>query len=206
VTLAPLTRPTSGEGVGADGHRDGGLVHGDQRQRTRVVRVGQRLADHDVRDAGDGDDVARPGLLGGLALQRLGHQQLGDLHPLDLAVALDPGDLLALADGALVHPAQRDAAEEVRRVQVRHVRLKRGALVVRRRRDGLQDRLEQRLQVRAVRHGAVARPLQRGLSIAGARVDDRELDLLLGRVEIEEELVSLVDDLGDARVGPGRSC
>jgi hypothetical protein len=33
------------------------------------------------------------------------------------------------------------------------------------------------------------------------RVDDRELDLLCGRVEIEEELVDLVHDLFDACVG-----
>ena len=33
-------------------------------------------------------------------------------------------------------------------------------------------------------------------------VDDRELDLALVRVEVEEELVHLVDDLGDARVEP----
>ena len=33
-------------------------------------------------------------------------------------------------------------------------------------------------------------------------VDDRELDLLLVGVEVEEQLVDLVDHLGDARVGP----
>ena len=43
-----------------------------------------------------------------------------------------------------------------------------------------------------------------GPGVPGARVavDDRELDLALVRVEVEEELVHLVDDLGDARVGP----
>ena len=35
---------------------------------------------------------------------------------------------------------------------------------------------------------------------ARVRVDDRELDLLLVGVEVEEQLVDLVDDLGDARV------
>ncbi len=37
---------------------------------------------------------------------------------------------------------------------------------------------------------------------AGVAVDDRELDLALVGVEVEEELVHLVHDLGDARVGP----
>ena len=35
----------------------------------------------------------------------------------------------------------------------------------------------------------------------GVAVDDRELDLALVRVEVEEELVDLVHDLLDARVG-----
>jgi hypothetical protein len=40
-------------------------------------------------------------------------------------------------------------------------------------------------------------PALPGLRVA---VDDRELDLRLVGVEVEEQLVDLVDDLGDARV------
>jgi hypothetical protein len=36
----------------------------------------------------------------------------------------------------------------------------------------------------------------------GDAVDDREVDLVLVGVEVEEQLVDLVDDLGDAGVGP----
>ena len=46
-------------GVDADGHRDARLVDRDDRQRPRVVGVGDRLADRDLRDARDRDDVAR---------------------------------------------------------------------------------------------------------------------------------------------------
>ena len=72
--LGVLGRAAAGErgGVDADGHRDGRLVDGDQRQRDRVLHVGQRLADHDVGHAGDGDDVAGAGGLAGLALEALG--------------------------------------------------------------------------------------------------------------------------------------
>ena len=42
---------------------------------------------------------------------------------------------------------------------------------------------------------------QRGPAGPGVGVDDRELDLVVGRVEVEEELVDLVDDRGDAGVG-----
>ena len=44
--------------------------------------------------------------------------------------------------------------------------------------------------------------LEAGAALARVRVDDRELDLLLVGVEVEEELVHLVDDLLDPRVGP----
>ena len=119
-------------GVDADRHRDAGLVDGDDRQRPRVLGVGEGLADRDLGDAGDRDDVAGAGLLGGHPLERLGHQQLGDLDPLDRAVGAAPGDRLALADLALVDPAQREAAEVGRRVEVGHVRLQRRLVVVRR--------------------------------------------------------------------------
>ena len=44
--------------------------------------------------------------------------------------------------------------------------------------------------------------LHRRAAGAGVGVDDRELDLVLGRVEVEEQLVDLIDHLGDAAVGP----
>ena len=52
-----------------------------------------------------------------------------------------------------------------------------------------------------VGHAAVLGALERGPAGAGRGVDDREVDLVLGGVEVEEQLVGLVDDLGDARVG-----
>ena len=76
-----------------------------------------------------------------------------------------------------------------------------GASVVEgRRRDRLEDRLEQRLEVVLLGHAAVLGPLQRRAAGLGRGVDDRELDLVLVGVEVEEQLVGLVDDLGDARV------
>ena len=50
--------------------------------------------------------------------------------------------------------------------------------------------------------GALDALLERGPARLGVGVDDRELDLLLVGVEVEEQLVDLVDHLGDARVGP----
>ena len=61
----------------------------------------------------------------------------------------------------------------------------------------LEDRVEQRLEVVVQLVGAVVR----GVTGTCVRVDDREVDLLLGGVEIEEQGVRLVEHLGDASVG-----
>ena len=71
VSLWPLTLPTMRRGVGADRHRDRGVVDRDGRQRAHVVGVGEGLADRDVLEAGDGDDVAGAGALGREAVERL---------------------------------------------------------------------------------------------------------------------------------------
>ena len=92
---------------------------------------------------------------------------------------------------------QAEPADVRARVEVRDERLQRMVGIVRRRRDRLEQRVEERLQVRAEVVGVEARA-----AVARDRVDDRELDLVGARVEVEEELVDLVDDLGDARVGP----
>ena len=61
-------------------------------QRARIVEVGDRLADRDLGQAGDGDDLARAGLVGGDAVERLGHVELGDSRGLDRPVGAAPGD------------------------------------------------------------------------------------------------------------------
>ena len=84
-------------GVDADRHRERRLVDLLDRQRPRIVEVGERLADRHLGNAGDRDDVARPRLRRLDAVERLGHVELGHLGALDRAVGAAPGDLLPLA-------------------------------------------------------------------------------------------------------------
>ena len=129
--------------------------------------------------------------LGADALQRLGHVELGDLDALDLAAAVAaPGDRLALADRALMDAADRDPADVRRRVEVGDVRLQRRALLVLRRGDVLDQQVEQRLQV-----GARLLQVERRGPGLGVGVDDREVDLRLVGLEVDEQLVDLVDHL-----------
>ncbi len=63
--------------------------------------------------------------------------------------------------------------------------------------DVVDDGLEQRLDVLALDAGLGADPTRPGVG-----VEDREVDLVLVGVEVEEQLLDLVHDLGDAGVGP----
>ena len=63
----------------------------------RLVGIGERLADRDLREARHRDDLARARLVGLDAIERVGDVELGDLGLLDRAVHPAPGDLLATA-------------------------------------------------------------------------------------------------------------
>jgi hypothetical protein len=139
-----------GGAVDPDRDRDRGLVDGDRRQRPRVLGVRERLADRDPGDAGHGDDLAGAGLGGVHAVERLGDVQLGDPHPLDLAVSPAPGHRLTAADGAVAHAADRYAAHVGGGVEVGDVGLKRHVGVVLGRRDMLDQQVEQRLEAGAL--------------------------------------------------------
>ena len=80
--------------------------------------------------AGDGDDLAGPGLGGLDPVERLGHVELADRRPLDLAVGAAPGDRLPVADRPVVDAADREPPDVGRGVEVGHVRLQRGVGVV----------------------------------------------------------------------------
>jgi len=134
----------------------------------------------------------------------LGEEQLGDPRPCDGSVALAPGHGLALGDLAFHDAQQRKSAEIGRSVEVGDPRLERCTFVVGRRRDVIEQDRDEFVQVLLVDHAgddAVRLvEVERGPAITAGAVDDRELDLMLFRVEIEEEFVHLVDDFERARV------
>ena len=86
------SRPDERRGVDAEGHAQRRLVDRQPRQRPRVERVGDRVADGHVGYAGDGDDVARAGL--------------GDVDPLD---ALAVVRLVTVPVSVVVRPGSTGA-------------------------------------------------------------------------------------------------
>ncbi len=197
--------PGERRGVDADRHREAGVVDVHDRQRARVVEVGEGLADGDVGQAGDHADLTRADLGGGDAVDALGHEQLGDADGLDGAVGAAPRDRLVAHEGAVVHAGEREAAEVRRRVEVGDEGLERVVLVVLGRGDVVEQHAEQRLEAVGADGAALTQRRVVGVErrATGARVavHDREVDLVLVGVEVEEQLLHLVDHLGDAGVG-----
>ena len=109
----------------------------------------------------------------------------------------------ALAQRARADAAQRQAPDVRRGVEVGDERLQRhrpgrtsapGCARASRSNSGSQRRA-------VGQSGAVGRPLHRRLALARHAVDDREVELVDVGVEVEEQLLDVVDDLGDAGVG-----
>ena len=100
-----------------------------------------------------------------------------------------------LRSHAVPDAAEREPADVRVGVEVRHERLQRMLRVVLRRRNRREQRLDERPEI-----GREIVGRQPGAAGARVAVDDRELDLRLVRVEVEEQLVHLVDDLLRARV------
>ncbi len=122
-------------------------------------------------------------------------EEFGDLRGDTRPVATDQGHVLARLHRALEHAADGQAPEVVRVVEVRDQHLEDFFGIASRFRHGLDDGVEEgnevlHLLVRG--HAGKARPR--------VGVNHRELELGLGRVEVDEEVVDRVQDFLDARV------
>ena len=93
-----------------------------------------------------------------------------------VAVGLAPADLLAAADHARAHPAERDAAEVAGGVEVGDVGLQRGVGVVGGRGHGGGDDVEERVEAGLVGHVAVGGAVAGGAARAAGGVDDGEVE------------------------------
>ena len=114
---------------------------------SRIVKVDEGLADGDVLDTGDRDNVAGGGGLGCDAFKTLGAQQLGDPDWLDRPVVSGEPHCRILGQRAVMDAQECEAPEERGGVEVRHMSLQRGVLIVGGAGDPGEDRLEERFEV-----------------------------------------------------------
>ena len=108
-------------------------------------------------------------------------------------------DHLSGIEGSVHDSTHRQASQIVGGIEVRHQRLDGGIRVACRAWNRFEDEIQQRRETRVLGWDPDAdhRP-----SFPGDRRDDRELDVVVRRLQIEEELVDLVDDLLGSCVGP----
>ena len=175
-----------------EGHLDRRLGDLNERQSLNVLRVAQGLADGHALDTGEADDLAGLCLFDGLAAQLLDGVQGNELCVVRLGVAMvvTDRDLLTDLHRAALDTADADAADIFVVVDRGNEHLGRALGVNVRRRDMLEDLLEQRGQILALyvrRHRCSA-------GTAGA-VYDRAVKLLVGCIEVEQQLKNLVADL-----------
>ena len=183
-----------GRRVDPEDHRHRRLVDRDRWNPHVVLGIADRFADGDALDAGEADDVAGGGLVDLHALQAIEGKQLGDLRQLNGPTELQHRHRAVQLHGAVEHAADRDPSEIVARVQIGHQDLQRRRGIALGWRHRLDDGVEQRSK-------AVARlgQIRRRDTIAGVRIQHRKFDLVLGRVEVDEQVVDLVQHL----LGPG---
>src|SRR5215471_15872971 len=182
-------------GVDAEDHRDGRLVDSDARQRAGLRHRRQGVADVDAFDARERDDLARRSRLDRRLLQTFERIKLRHLGLAQLAVPAYHRDLIADRDRAVEDAADGQPAHVIVVIEIGHQHLQRRVFGPVRRRNGSDYLLEQRPQVAAFVIEFVFRD-----AVARDRVKDREFDLFVVGVEVDEQVENLVDHLRHARV------
>ena len=185
--------------VDGEGHFDGRVRDLDERQRLDGFQIAERAADGDIRNAGEGDDLAGRCLLDGAAAKAGKLVQGDDLFLLldGRVVVIADDDLLVLVDRAAFDAADAHTANEFVIVDGRDEHLQRPVFIALRRIDIVDDRLEQRDKIRAL----VVRTVGRR-ALTGRAEDRRGIELFLGRIQIEQQLKHLVHDLMHTGVRP----
>ena len=184
--------------VDGEGHFDGGLADLDEGQGLHRIGGADGAADGDIGNAGERHDLTGGGGLNGAAAQARvlvqGHY-LGLLLHIGVVVVTDH-NFLVLADDAPLHAANGDTAHELIVIDGADQHLQGAVLVALGGIDILDDGVEQGLQIGAGHMGGIAADTLTGRAENGGRIE-----LLLGGVQVQQQLQNLVADLVNALVG-----
>ena len=106
-------------------------------------------------------------------------------------------DLLVLPHLAALDAADADTAHKLVVVDGGNEQLQIAVLIARGRVNVVDDRLKQRHEIRALLVRRIGRR-----ALAGRAEDRRRLELFVRRIQVEQQLEHLIDDLMHARIGP----
>ncbi len=184
-------------GVHAEGHLQRRLVDLQSRQRLRLQRRGNGVADFDPLDADDGTDVAGVDLVDLDAAEVLEDVDRNGLGRRDAIVGLHQGDVLAFAESARLHPADGDTSDVIGPVERGDQHLQGTADVDVGARDFFEDHVHQQMDVAGRLGGIVG-----GVAQLGAGEDVGEIGQNVVGPQLQEQVEHLVDDFVRSGVGP----
>ena len=186
--------------VDREGHLDRGVVDLDEGQGLHLAGVADGVADGDIGQTCEGDDIARLGALDRLTAIGLEVEQLGDAaaHMHIGVVPVADLDGAADLDNAVLHAANAHAADEIVIVNAGNQHLQRLVRLALRRLHIFQDGVKQGLEVRA---GGRIGPVIAGRAVTAGAEDHRAVQLLVGSTQVHQQLQNLVDDFRNAGVG-----
>ena len=191
--------PGEGRVVDREGHLHSGGGNFHELNRLDGGRSADGIADGNVADAAHGNDVARGGLGGGhlgKPVKLIDGGGLGLLRRGVGRVEIAHSDLFVLMDGAPLNAANGNAAHKLIVIDGADQHLEGGLCVGLRGRNIVQDGVKEGGQVGTGHVGGVA-----GGAVAARAEEGGRIELLLGGVQVHQQLQHLVADLVDALVG-----
>ena len=154
-----------------------------------MVFFAERLSDGDVRDAGYDDDIAAVCLFHAHPGQSLVDEDLRCLLRALVALIVTDDDAFLRAQRSLVNASDAKASDVFIVSEGRDLHLQRLLIQVRISVAVFQDRFEQRFDAVAWRIHVILDD-----AVARNAVEDREIQLLIGGVQVQEQLIDFIDD------------
>ena len=180
---------TERRGVDVEEHGYGWFINGQGWQRFDVLRIADGVGDVQFTQTGDSDDVARFSDVALDTLKTQVSQHFTDFTVTGFPFAIDDSDLLVRLHFTALDTTNADYANIVVVVELRDLHLQGAFQVNVWRRNAVNNRLVQRSHV--FRHVFV---IQTGDTVQRRRINDREVQLFVGRVEVNEQVEDLVNN------------
>ena len=179
--------------VDGEGHLEGRSTDLHKGQRLGKAFRTDGVADGDLGDAAHGDDVAGAGFGHGNtveAVELIERYRLGLHRRFVRMVEVADLDLLVLFDDTALDAADCDAADIFIIIQAADQHLERGIQIHLRCWNILQNGFKQRLQIRSLHLGRIARG-----SVAAGAEQHRRIQLLIRGIQVHQQLQNLIHDL-----------
>ena len=170
-------------------HAQGRLFDGDARHRQHMVSDTERLTDGDVRDTGDHDDITAVCLFHTHTGQPLVDEDLRSLFVSHIAFVIADDDRLLCLQRSLEDTSDAQASDVFVIGQGRDLHLQWFLVQIRIWFTVTQDRLKQRLDAVAWRIHVVLDD-----AFSGDAIENREIQLFIAGIQIQEQLIDLIDD------------